>query len=226
MFNIKQVLLASATFGVVATIGPMSPKFAQAAIVSGNVTGTWDSGVARDVNIGDSFTINYSYDDNIFTSFSSTIPGRYESSIFNWPLISLAITSGSYSHIFDLTTNTFSNAVRLEMETFIADPPGGGRPYSNKLFSVSGGDRSASIGDNVLRTERSTRSYGDVASLPVDVASLRSYDFNRMSVVNAAVANNLQFNPDPTATSVPTPAMLPSLVVVGLTACRRFRSIA
>ena len=63
--RLKTWILAVST--ALAVLG--TAPFAQAAIVTGTISGTWNASAQGDFNLGESFTANYSYDDTAVVPF-------------------------------------------------------------------------------------------------------------------------------------------------------------
>jgi hypothetical protein len=252
MFNIKQVLLASATFGVVATIGAMSPQSAQSAIVGGQVSGIWDyasedgvSGPDR-FNVGDAFTALYTYDDASIiadtrtTTIVMTGDSGSSSSIFTEyfrkvPLLSLVINSGSISQMFDLSTPSANLLSWNDSRSDGSGVPQGIRKSTNLFvnsavfpnynsFSASRDEFSAN------GTDFATTSYA-VVQLSVVSDPGDPNNFIPPTFVNTRYASANNFGGDGphvvfSATDVPTPALLPGLIGLGLGALRKRKVLA
>jgi hypothetical protein len=74
MFTIKQVSRSAATLAVLVAIGTVSANSAQAAIITGQVSGIW--GFEEDgpggYQVGDPFTALYEYDDASIVTTNTT----------------------------------------------------------------------------------------------------------------------------------------------------------
>jgi hypothetical protein len=256
MFNIKQVLLASATFGVVATIGAISPQSAQSAIVGGQVSGIWDYASEDGVigpdrfNVGDAFTALYTYDDASIiadtrtTTIVMTGDSGSSSSIFTEyfrkvPLLSLVINSGSISQMFDLSTPS-ANLLswydsRSDGSGVPPSPPPGIRKSTN-LFVNSAvfpnyNSFSASRDDfSINGTDFATMSYANVRLAVVsDLGDPNNFIPPTFVNTRDASANNFGGNGPHvvfSATDVPTPALLPGLIGLGLGMLRKRKALA
>ncbi|QYO67617.1 hypothetical protein [Leptolyngbya sp. 7M] len=102
MFNLKQASLFAA-FGAVLAIGASATPAQALNIVSGSVSGIWDWDYdgAGGLNVGDTFTADYTYDSDSITESDYSYSGYYNSKTRQTSLLSLVLNSGSYSHTFD-----------------------------------------------------------------------------------------------------------------------------
>jgi hypothetical protein len=250
MFNIKQVLLASATFGVVATIGAMSPQSAQSAIVGGQVSGIWtfQNDGPGGYQVGDPFTALYTYDDaNIVTTINSSstttsdIDGSYRdnrnSQNRSVPLLSLVVNSGNVSQVFDFLRGfAFFNWADAQTEeqriTGGITTVNTTSRYQAQIFYNSYVSNDAYIADG-FDARRDTFLTNGVSAYDDSFASASLVDYPPFNI-------DINFLPMPvtllyastdqpvtfSATDVPTPALLPGLIGLGLGALRKRKALA
>jgi len=212
----KRLSISFAAVAAVLTVGTLGSGSAQAMIVTGSVTGTWDGsfGQGANVNVGDTFTADYSYDDATLKPYNVSNPGYYQYSEYYGSLLSLIVNSGSYSHTFDLA-NGYGF---VSFADFAYDPSY--VPYSYKTFSVQGYDYT-SPGFNFF--DSYTQKVDDHGT-PSKYQSARLYTYDNQveNYPNGVYAfSNVKFTPDPTATAVPTPALLPGLIGLGIGVLRK-----
>jgi hypothetical protein len=248
MFNIKQVLLASATFGVVATIGAMSPKFAQAAIVSGQVSGIWtfQNDGPGGYQVGDPFTALYTYNDaDLVTQITNT------NNVTSNSIITSSGTSNSISSISVKSTSTSAVLLSLVVNSGIVQQvfsftPGFSFPsisWSESQFEEKLNDvvvnSSASKGTGILANTcceanvgqyfQASKGFSQSNGIPYDYSSAVAYaqDYTNgndipVYLLYASTDQPVTFS----ATDVPTPALLPGLIGLGLGALRKRKALA
>jgi hypothetical protein len=223
MFTIKQVSRSAATLAVIAAIGTVSANSAQAAIITGQVSGIW--GFEEDgpggYQVGDPFTALYEYDDaSIVTTNTttneviigpsgtrSTTLTKQESLV---PLLSLIVNSGSVSQVLDVTPFTSVNYLLW---------------YSSVL---TGQDFDSSpLSEVIQRTDINVGNFGGSSST--------QFFANREIRTSNGTTSDSSFalaqSTDPllfartdrpiTFSTVPTPALLPGLMGLGLGALRK-----
>ncbi len=212
MFNFKQALLPVATIAATVTISAVCSTAAQAATVTGRISGVWEDalGGANGLEVGTSFTADYTYDDSslVTTDVAGSLYTRYL--VTSAPLLSLMVNSGAFSQTFN--TGTFE----------LLDIKGGpsGSEYISKGFQFLASDS--------LRTIRfsANKSAGQVNSnTPFNFTAARfdidnnnsPFDGSPIFASTNAFTNGL----NPPATPVPTPALLPGLVGLGMAALRK-----
>ena len=184
--------------------------FAQAAIVKGNISGTWGQS-----GYGDSFTANYSYDDTTIIPYTyGSYPG-YNWSGFSAVLSSLRVTSGSYDHTFDFTPGVGNGTFRFTDYANAASYT----PISYQGPEVSAYDTIGSESNQFYAYQFPGQENG----YPFLNVHASAYTFKNGSLTRQAyTTSNVNFSPDPTAvTAVPTPALLPGLVAFGLGVWRK-----
>lgn len=214
---------AIATIATTLTVGAIGSAPAQAKIITGSVTGTWDSnyGQGANVNVGDTFTADYSYDDATLTSF----PSYYQDSGYYGSLLSLIVNSGSYSRDF----SNSSSSIYFEDVSIIAES--GGYPFGYRNFEVSGGDYTAQVSNSFSAFKQAGEGFGE--PFETSSAELFTYDSNVGNYLDGVSASsNVQFTPDPTAvstpdpTAVPEPALLSGLIGLGVGVLRKRKAEA
>ncbi len=218
MISIKTVL-AFAVSAAAITLATLSATSAQAAIVTGSVTGTWNDQAYGAFTLGDIFTATYSYDDTTISP-SNDSDVDYVETRFTTSLLSLIVNSGSYSHTFDFT-NGFSE---FAFKSYALKAPTH-TPASEKKVSVFGVERVGSV-EQYFSASRASGLYDGVPTLSEGAsAGVFNPDINPDTdhfYSYATTSSNVKFSPDPTA--VPTPALLPSLVGLGIGVLRKKRA--
>ncbi|MDX2241194.1 MAG: PTPA-CTERM sorting domain-containing protein [Leptolyngbyaceae cyanobacterium bins.302] len=222
MSLMQQLFAKGAALAAVIAVGTLSSGSAQAAIVTGTVTGTWDYDyVLGNVTVGDTFKATYTYDDAALTPYSYSDPGYYEYTGWTGSLLSLIVESGTYSHTFDFA----SGGSYIQFEDFDGDP---GYYYSDyRHFSVYGGDYDSTteVSNNFYAYKRVGK-YFNGTPFESLYASLYGYDYVNGSATNGVYTYKANFTPDPTAVPVPTPALLPGLIGMGVAALRKRKAEA
>ena len=156
MTSIKSLSAVFATVATtVAALCTLGANSAQAAIITGSISGAWVNGGGFDaytqgpINLGDPFTVTYSYDDTIFRNQHSGSATDYHLSTYTSPLLSLALTSGTYSHSFDFA-NGGSGSLYFQ-DYALAAPTY--TPYSSLFIQLDAFDPTAT-GNNVFTANR------------------------------------------------------------------------
>ena len=214
MFSLKQFSLAVATLAATVTVSALCSTAAQAAIVGGRVSGTWqyDFDGAGGFNVGDTFTADYTYDDaNVTTTDSSnSYNSRYLTSTV--PLLSLILNSGSVTQTFDLSTSISNYLYSLDIQQ---NPIYG--QYEEKQNRIYVLDSSAP-GQNYFTAQSSFGKYVGGSPFANYYAQGGSYNFTtRTDVTGAYTYAPVTFS----ATAVPTPALLPGLIGLGVSVLRK-----
>ena len=201
--GLKTWILAVST--ALAVLG--TAPFAQAAIVKGTISGTWNSSAHGDLKLGDFFTATYEYDDDTKISSYNNSGTDYSNSEFEVGLSSLVVTSGTYSHTFGVGSGTFS----FEDSSKTAPTY---TPYSYQFTGVSWNP--TGLGSNYFYAYRESEQDNGIPFLN---------EFASAGIGNGSFAStnsNVNFSPTSTAvTAVPTPALLPSLAAFGLGVWRK-----
>jgi hypothetical protein len=217
MINLKQASLSIAALTATATVSAFSPS-AQAAIITGTITGTWDSAFGE-FTAGDPFTVTYTYDDtSIVNSYGS------------FSLLSFILSSGSYTDVFNLNPYTpgtlgyGSGSVFLSDTLFGIDAnytaslPSG--PTSSQTYFRGSRQRSQlSNGDPAVRDQIETYKYRFDGAAGGPFGFTDNLKFSPELGRYFLSQSTVEFSPDPTApaTAVPAPAVLPGwLLVLGL----------
>ena len=212
--GLKSWILAIST--ALAVLG--TAPFAQAAIVTGTISGTWNDYASGDLNLNAPFTADYSYDDTAISPYNFSITD-FDFSVtgFDVVLSSLKVTSGSYEHTFNFTPGVGSGT--FYFEDFALTPPTH-TPYNHRFARVSASD---TIGSKYSDFHAS-RQPGQANGTPFlyEFAQASTYDNSTGTSRYAYTGSNVNFSPDPTAvTAVPTPALLPGLAAFGLGVWRK-----
>ena len=212
----QQILAISTALAVLGTA-----PFAQAAIVKGTISGTWNT---YNINMGDSFTADYSYDDTAVVPFDYSYTD-YRYAGFSAALSSLRVISGSYDHTFNFTSGVGSGTFTFKDRAYTAPTYS---PLGYREASVSAWDNIRSETNQFSALQRAGQSNGTPFS--TKIASAYALDRNANAYSNYGQAYpsygfpepNVNFSPDPTVvTAVPTPALLPGLVAFGLGVWRK-----
>ena len=211
--RLKTWILAVST--ALAVLG--TAPFAQAAIVKGTINGTWNDYAEGALNLGDSFTATYSYDDTAVVpyDYSGTTGSDVSHTGFNVGLSSLRVISGSYDHTFDFLTPGAGSG-SFHFQDYALTPPH--TPYSQRVAQVYATD---TIGSE-YNSFHASRQPGQNNGIPFlyEFAEASTYDNSTDTYDRyAATYSNVNFSPDPTA--VPTPALLPGLAAFGLGVWRK-----
>ena len=212
--RLKTWILAVST--ALAVLG--TAPFAQAAIVKGTISGTWDSSANGIFNLGETFTADYSYDDTTISApphlnYSSPFSS---STYFSAALSSLRVTSGSYGHTFDFLT-TRAGSGNFYFGEYAQNAPYY-TPYSSRRVAVSAIDWSSGFTSFDAETIS-----GQDNGIPFLTEYAGAGNGNSSFYTSLAITNsNVNFSPTSTAvTAVPTPALLPGLAAFGLGVWRK-----
>ena len=212
----QQILAISTALAVLGTA-----PFAQAAIVKGTISGTWNT---YNINMGDSFSATYSYDDTTINQYNYSSP-NYSLTSFSAALRSLRVISGSYDHTFNFTSGVGSGTFTFQDHAYTAPTYS---PVGYREASVSAWDNIRLEENHFSALQRAGQSNGTPFS--TKIASAYALDRNANAYSNYGLASptyglpdpNVNFSPDPTAvTAVPTPALLPGLAAFGLGVWRK-----
>lgn len=218
MCNLKQLSIPVATIAATATVGVLGSIPAQAAIMSGSVRGIWEDGEGG-FKAGDIFTAEYTYDsDNLIRTDNSGQPGyiRYLSDFV--PLLSLVLNSGTVNYSFDL-----SDPISYSYIQWIAQSDRQSRYQYTNLYVynyAAPGFNEFFVNDQVGRNADGTpvsNSYASTSSLDFGAGTTLFYGYTNFKV---AFSQPHPFPPQP----IPTPALLPGLVALGLRVLRKTAS--
>ncbi len=211
---LKQISLAAAATAI--TISALNANSAQAAIVGGRVTGIWEANYEQTggLNIGDTFTADYTYDDSQVLITDNSSPGVTDLNI-QASLLSLTVSSGGT--IFQ----NFNPVIGIVGGTYVSSPR-----FNYQLFGISANDS----GDPNKNYFNAANLLGDSPFGSLSIA--RSYVYNSVTgnrsgayTGTATTFSGAFPNPTP-ANSVPTPALLPGLIGVGVGLLRKRRESA
>lgn len=231
MTIVQKISAKVATFAAVLAVSALSSNVAQAATVTGTISGTWVDGNGFSayaqglINLDDPFTATYSYDDTVFSSQSSNSGPDYYQSSYTSPLLSLEFTSGAYSHTFDFTNGGAGSLYFVEQAYA---PPTYGTAVSQLFMQVDANDPTAP-GQNSFTANRVRQQTNGVLSGgsyvgfysrdPItDTYPAYAYTYSDANFSDDLTAKALPTIP---ATAVPTPALLPGLIGMGIAAFRK-----
>ncbi len=136
---------------------------------------------------------------------------------FSSSLLSLSINSGSFSHTFDFTQGLTYGYVYFQ--DYALSPPTY-TPSSSKFWQVAAvgySDTSYSI-YNYFNAHKQ-RGASDGSPFDASYAYASQSDYNNNYAFYGVANSNVTFNPDPTA--IPTPALVPGLIGLGLATIRK-----
>lgn len=219
MFNLKQVSISVATIALPTVVSALVSTPAQAAIISGQVTGTWDydyDGVGG-FNVGDTFTADYTFDSSSVTTTDYSDPTQYSRYFYSSvPLLSLVLNSGSISHSFDWSTGGYGVLVWDDLQS---NPAYYGQ-YRYISTSLQAYDFSAP-GYNYFSAYSQVGRYSDGSPFAAFSAQAYSYDYSTGTYpTNGLTDSQVNFS-TPAPTAIPTPALLPGLVGFGVGVLRK-----
>lgn len=230
MVTLKQFSLPIATLGAVLTVGAMHAT-AEAAIISGQVSGTWDYDSyyywgyePSEFKTGDTFTAIYTYDSDSITTnnYSNTYyyDTYYESTV---PLLSLILNSGTGSYTFD---PSFSNGngygylqwLDVDYNNAYYGHQGTQKGTYLHASSYTGAESNYFYAQNYSGTDYSGNPYA------YNYAYAYAYDYNTGKYLGYSYTNQPVFSsvvdplptPTPNPTSVPEPSILLGLIGLGL----------
>lgn len=219
----KRLSISFAAIATALTVGAIVSAPAQAKIITGSVIGTWDDnyGQGANVNVGDTFTADYSYDDATLTFSDYSQPGFFQDFAHYGSLLSLVVNSGSYSHDFS-NDSTSVYLGDFKFEDSIGDPSS----RSSKYFAVGGNEDTA---PGLESSFSAVKQVGEDSGEPFSYFEAGFYTLG--SNVNypngVSASSDVQFTPDPTAvptpdpTAVPEPALLSGLIGLGVGLLRK-----
>lgn len=222
MFKLKQLSLSVATIATTISVSVVCATTAQALnIVSGSVSGVWerDFDGTGGLNIGDSFTAEYTYDsDSIIESVYSS--SGYDNHLSRTaPLLSLLL-SGSFRHTFDFSYPMGGG--NISWRSFQSPSPEYGQ-YGFEDVTISGFDSLTSVyHNNFIASKTSGIGYSD-QPFSNSYAQASSYDYSTITyLVSAEAYSNVNFSgATPAPVAVPTPALLPGLIGLCMAALRK-----
>lgn len=220
MFSLKQSSLSVATIAATISISAVFSTAAQAAIVGGQVTGVWqyDGDGAGGLSVGDAFTADYTYDsDSLTTTDYSDIYNYSRYLISQVPLLSLVLNSGAVSHAFDLSSSVTVNY--LYRQDIQQNPVDG--QYSDKQDNIYVYNFLAP-GQNYFYAYNQVGQNSDGSPFGGSYAQFFSYDSSTGTYPTFGYTyGDVAFSNSSSATPVPTPALLPGLVGLGLGVLRK-----
>lgn len=205
-----------------AGISLLNTSSAQAAPVTGTITGTWDEYVSGSFSLGDVFTAEYSYDDAAIVPYDlSDLEVRDVG--FNVPLSSLKVTVGSsYSHIFDFSDPASSSGEFGFQDFTILSRTND--PSTN--FKTAGLDASDGFDKADSNSFSAARRRAQHLEIPFSFPNSAQADYGSVDPntgvytsqghgYTSSDSNDITFSPDPIATAVPEPSSLSGLMGLG-----------
>jgi len=204
MLFIKPLPLVGALSAILAIFATMPVK---AATVTGSVTGTWDSSSIVGINPNDSFTATYAYDTSNLLPYDNSAPDLKDVGYLISSLSSLQIKSDTINYIIDLA----SGGGYVLFEDYAATSPSYS-PASFKAFTLFGSDPSYSFS-----------AYHQVGLDNGIPFNLKQVELD--TLMGSVVAqSNATFTTN-SATAVPTPALLPGLIGLGVGMLHKRRKV-
>ncbi len=211
MFNLKQASLFAVTIAAI-SVSAVCSTDAQAAIVGGQIQGNWQSaaGGVDGLSVDTAFTADYTYDNSIASTIDASNGIYTQFDVKSFPLLSLIVNSGAFSQTFN--TGTFE----------LLNIKGG--PISNDYIST-GFQFLASDSSQTIRF-LAQQSAGQLNSNTPFSSSSAKFDIdNNNNPFDGspifASTNKFTNGLNPPATPVPTPALLPGLVGLGMATLRK-----
>jgi hypothetical protein len=229
MFKLNQLSLSVATIAATVTIGAVCSTTAQAAIVTGSVSGVWEydwyGSSGWWIPIGDAFTATYTYntDDITRTDYSnwSGYTRYFQDSV---PLLSLVLSSDTFSHEFDF--NTVSSIYGYGAYSYLQwwDYQYADSQYETKGTQLYAADFPGSLANYFYAYEQAGK-YWDGTPWSSSSASASSYDYITGTLLKYPYTySGVTFSDPhtfPPPATVPTPALLPGLIGMGMAAVRK-----
>jgi hypothetical protein len=205
----------------------VSATVAGAAIVGGTLSGTWQTDNTGNnpagLQVGDPFTAEYTYDDTQVLFADNSNPGFTIEQIAGVDLLSFVLTLGSNPpYSFDLTPGIGSASL---LTSFFSDAPSGG-VANVTAFLLSASSIASDPGNNIdleIRFDAFLLAGQDSqGSIRFSSAQAAIFDLNADDLLADAETENVTFSgtaPIP----IPTPALLPGLLGLGMAAWRKGR---
>jgi hypothetical protein len=217
LLTLKQISLAAAVTAI--ALSTLNANSAQAAIVGGRVTGIWEGLYDEQtggLNIGDTFTADYTYDDSQILITDDSSPG-FTDLKSQASLLSLTISSGgtvfqNFNPVIGIVGGTYVSSPRFNFQAFGISANDSGDP-NQTYFNAANllGNSPLSLGPlSIARLYVSNSVTGNTSGVYTRTATTFSGAFP---------------NPTP-ANSVPTPALLPGLIGLGVKLSRKRRKSA
>ncbi len=206
------VALKSLSVAAIATLSTLVAPGAQAATISGQVSGIWNNNyTSGGLNGGDAFTADYTYDSDSITTTDYSYYGydRYLYSVA--PLLSLVFKSGAITHVFDNLDNNDAISWWDIDSDFDSNTD-----YELKQTGVSASESLNSVWSSFYSYVYDQNYYGTPGSGSNARASQydSSYRYSYYGYTNSGVSIS-------DTTAVPTPALLPGLIGMGVGVLRR-----
>jgi hypothetical protein len=220
MLTLKQVAMSGAAMAVSVSVNALYSTPTQAAIVSGQVSGIWD--VDRDeeggFNVGDAFTIDYTYDSDSIVEETESYPNGYSTISRTASLLSLVFKSNNLSQVFDLDPLVGEGFIFWFGSTSLSPEFFGQLDFIQTSITAytQVGSRSGSLYaySTIINATSGEPSFADLA--------LGSFSDTTASENFRAIAFDVEFSgATPEPASIPTPALLPGLIGLGVSVLRR-----
>lgn len=220
MFNLKQISLSVATIAATVTISAVCSTTAQAAIVGGRVSGTWQAaaGGVNGLDVGTAFTADYTYDSAslVTTDVASFNPSYSRYLVNSAPLLSLVVNSGAFNYAFNPgRLNSFN---QFDIQGGPASPQYASTGFSLYASEFSGQSvNTFSVGKFAGQFDNNKPFEDILARFYIDDNGNFNDGYSSYAQTNAIIDGSLP----PSGTPVPTPALLPGLVGLGAAALRK-----
>lgn len=227
MFNLKKASFSLVVATLAATAGAMFSTTAQAAIMGGQISGTWqyDYDGEGGFNVGDAFTADFTYDSDSITTndYSNDWYDKYLVRAVS--LLSLVINSGTISQVFDFSDGSYSS---LQWGDVQLNPHVRGYEY-NYLYAYD-----SSTVRNYFYAYSQLSQSEDGSPWSSSNATAQSYDYSTGTyTTRASTTSNVTFSDpflvppsEPTvSTPEPTSALLTGLIGLGVIVLHRRKKI-
>jgi hypothetical protein len=219
MFNLNQVSISIAAIAATATM--LHSTTAEAAIVSGRVSGVWQYSYSPGASLNQPFTADYTFDTDSITEIDYSSPGQYNYPFRRASLLSLVLNSSSFNHTFDFSPNVGSGVidwVRFQSTS----PDSGYGQLDYEYVEISAYDVLANVYNRFYAYNYSgVEFYG--APFSNSYARGYSYDYNPGNVLGGYGDNASFSGATPAPNAIPTPALLPGLIGMGVSVLRKHK---
>jgi hypothetical protein len=227
MFKLNQLSLSVATIAATVTIGAVcSTTTAQAATVTGSVSGIWEYDWVEWIPLGDAFTATYTYNtDDITRTDYSNWSGYTRYLQDSVPLLSLVLSSDTFSHEFDF--NTVHSIYGYTAYGYLQwwDYQYADSQYEAKGTQLYAADFSGALANSFSAYERASKYWDGTPWSDSYASAYSSHDSITGTYLKYPYTNSGATFSDPhtfpSPATVPTPALLPGLIGMGLGAVRK-----